>query len=581
MISLRSTLSSRLLLSALALALLAGCNLSEKVDPATMVLTNGKIVTVDPARPEAEALAVVGDRIVAIGSNREIRRYIGSRTQVIDLDGRLATPGFIEGHGHFMGLGNSRMILDLTRARSWDDIVAQVAAAVDSAAPGEWIVGRGWHQEKWDSIPADAVDKVPPHHKLSAVSPANPVYLTHASGHAAIANAKALELAGIGRRTPNPAGGTIVRDARGEATGLLRENAQGLVRRVMSREEARRSPEEQAARQRRAVELAGAELLRKGVTSFHDAGTSFATVDFFQRLAQEGALPVRLYVMVNGSNDEMEEKLARYRTIGAGDNHLTVRAIKRQIDGAMGPHGAWLLEPYTDLPETSGLALQSPEMIARTAQLAIQHDYQLNTHAIGDRANREVLDIYEVAFRGRVAAGDPRWRIEHAQHIDPADIERFKELGVIASMQGVHATSDGGWVGKRLGEKRTEATSYLWRTLLDRGIVVTNGTDVPVEDVDPIASFHATVARRLGDGSVFMPEQRMTREEALRSYTLSNAYAAFEEELKGSLTPGKLADIVVLSKNIMTVPEEEILEAKVLYTIVGGKVVFRDTAAVK
>ncbi len=566
---------------ALALLFAAGCNLAPKVDPATLVLTNGKIVTVDPLRPEAEALAVVGDRIVALGSAREIRSYIGQRTEVVDLGGRLAVPGFIEGHGHFVGLGRSRMILDLTRVRSWDELVALVAEAAQSAEPGAWIFGRGWHQEKWEGVPADAVDGVPPHRTLSAVSPANPVYLTHASGHASIANAKALELAGIGRRTADPAGGTIVRDARGEATGLLRENAQGLVQRAVARDEDRRAPEEATAQLRRAVELASEELLRKGVTSFQDAGTSFATVDFLQRLAESGELPVRLYVMVSGSNEEMAEKLPQYRMIGIGDNHLTVRSIKRQIDGAMGPHGAWLLEPYTDLPETSGLALQSPEMIARTAQLAIQHGYQLNTHAIGDRANREVLDIYERTFRGHVAAEDPRWRIEHAQHIDPADLMRFKELGVIASMQAVHATSDGSWVGKRLGEERTEATSYLWRTLLDNGIVVTNGTDTPVEDVDPIAGFHASVARRVADGSVFMPDQRMTREEALRSYTLSNAYAAFEEELKGSLTPGKLADIVVLSKDIMTVPEEEILDARVVYTIVGGKVLYRDTAVVK
>lgn len=581
MTSPRSAYSIRAVVSVLAFSILAGCNVAPKVDPATLVLTNGKLVTVDPQHPEAEALAVVGDRIVAVGSAKEIRPYIGSRTEVVDLGGRLAIPGFIEGHGHFMGLGQSRMILDLTTVRSWDEIVAMVAAAADSASPGEWIMGRGWHQEKWDGVPADAVDGVPPHRTLSAVSPANPVYLTHASGHASIANGKALELAGIDRRTKDPAGGTIVRDAKGEATGLLRENAQGLVRRALAREEERRSPEEATAQLRRAAELASDELLRKGVTSFHDAGSSFATVDFYKRLAEEGALPVRLYVMVNGSNEEMAEKLERYRMIGAGDNHLTVRAIKRQIDGAMGPHGAWLLAPYTDLPETSGLALQTPEMITRTAQLAMQYGYQLNTHAIGDRANREVLDIYELTFRGHVAAGDPRWRIEHAQHIDPADIDRFKELGVIASMQAVHATSDGGWVAKRLGETRTEATSYLWRTLLDKGVVVTNGTDTPVEDVDPIANFYDAVAHRLSDGSIFMPEQRVTREEALRSYTLSNAYAAFEEELKGSLSAGKLADIVVLSKDIMTVPEAEVPQARVVYTIVGGKVLYRDSAAVR
>lgn len=564
-----------------ALPLASGCNIAPKVDQASLVLTNGKVVTVDPLQPEAEAVAIVGDRIIALGTNQEIRPYIGRGTEVIDLEGRLAVPGFIEGHGHFMGLGQSRMILDLADVRSWAEVVEMVEDAVREAEPGEWITGRGWHQERWSDIPADAVDGVPPHHALSAVSPENPVYLTHASGHASIANAKALELAGIDSSTPDPAGGTIVRTGSGEATGLLRENAQGLVRRVLSQVEAERSPAEIAAQLRRAAELASEELLRKGVTSFHDAGTSFATVDFYHELIEEDALPVRLYVMVSGSNDEMAEKLADYRVVGAGNDHLTVRAIKRQIDGAMGPHGAWLLEPYADLPETSGLALQSPEMIARTAQLALRHGYQLNTHAIGDRAVREVLDIYEIAFQGHLAAEDPRWRIEHAQHIDPADIDRFGELGVIASMQAVHATSDGSWVDRRLGRERTEATSYLWRTLIDRGIVVTNGTDTPVEDVDPIANFHASVTRQLEDGTIFMPEQRMTREEALRSYTLSNAYAAFEEDLKGSITPGKLADIVVLSKDIMTVPEDEILEARVVYTIVGGKILFQDTTLVR
>lgn len=572
----RLTLGASLFLPLLALSIMTGCHIEEKLDPATLVLVNGKIATVDPDQPEAEGVAVVGDRIVAVGSDREIRRYIGSRTEVIDLEGRLAVPGFIEGHGHFMGIGNSRMILDLTSARSWDEIVALVAAAVDSVAPGEWIVGRGWHQDKLDATGHQLVDGVPTHHALSEAAPRNPVYLRHASGHAALVNARALELAEIGRHTPDPAGGTIVRDASGEATGYLRELAEGLVSRVRAREEANLSAKERAARERRVVELAGEELLRKGVTTIHDAGVPFSTVDLYQRLAEEGALPVRIYVMLNAGNDELAEKLADYRVVGEGGNRLTVRAIKRQIDGALGSHGAWLLEPYADLPGSSGYPLQTPEMIARTAQLAIEHGFQLNTHAIGDRANREVLDIYERAFRGLVAAEEPRWRIEHAQHIDPADLPRFAELGVIASMQGVHATSDGGWVADRLGEERTRATSYPWRRLIDQGVVVTNGTDAPVEDVDPLKSFHASVARRLGDGSVFIPEERMTREEALRSYTLNNAYAAFEEELKGSITPGKLADIVVLSKDIMTVPEDEILEARVLYTILGGKVVHRD-----
>jgi len=569
-------------LAPLALAAaLAGCGAGTAVEPADLVLTNGKIVTVDPERPTAEAVAIAGEKIIAVGSAREIRAYIGPDTEVLDLGGQLAIPGFIEGHGHFMGLGRARMILDLTTARSWAEIVEQVAEAAKAAQPDEWILGRGWHQEKWDDTPEPTVDGVPLHHSLSAVSPDNPVYLTHASGHASFANARALQLAGIHARTPDPAGGTIVRDASGQPTGLLRERAQRLVAAVIERDEQRLSPEERAARARRMVELAGQELLSKGVTSFHDAGTGFETVDLYRQLAAEGKLPVRLYVMVNGSNDELARKLAEYRTIGEGDGFLTVRSIKRQIDGALGAHGAWLLEPYADLPSTPGLNLISIEELERTAELALQHGYQLGTHAIGDRANREVLDLYERSFAQVADPAELRWRIEHAQHIDPVDVPRFGRLGVIAAVQGVHATSDGPWIPRRLGEERARRTSYPWRDLIEAGTVIGNGTDAPVEDVDPIASFYATVSRRTEDGTVFIPEQRMTRQEALESYTINNAFAAFEEDVKGSITPGKLADIVVLSKDIMTIPEEEIPTAKVVYTILDGRVVYRaDTASV-
>lgn len=574
MIRSRSTSAAVLSLTAI---LAAGCGAAPQVEPADLVLTNGKVVTVDALRPEAQAIAIIGDRIVAVGSAREIRAYVGGNTEVIDLGGRLAIPGFIEGHGHFMGIGQAKMILDLTTARSWDEIVEMVAEAAKTAEPGKWIFGRGWHQEKWESVPEPNVDGVPLHDALSAVSPNNPVYLTHASGHASFANARALELAGIGARTRDPAGGTIVRDATGRATGLLRETAQAIVSRAIERDQAKRSPEEAEAQARRAVELAGQELHAKGVTSFHDAGVSFRTIDFFKQLADEGALPVRLYAMVRGeTNEAMAERLPDYRMIGAGNEFLTVRSIKRQIDGALGAHGAWLLAPYSDLPASAGLTLEPPADIERTAEIAIEYGFQVNTHAIGDRANREVLDIYERVFAANPDKSDLRWRIEHAQHVDPADVPRFKELGVIASMQAIHGTSDWPWVPTRLGLERAEKTSYLWRDFLDAGVVVTNGTDAPVEDVNPLASFYASVARKTADGTVFTPGQKMTREEALRSYTLDNAYAAFEEEIKGSITPGKLADIVVLSKDIMTIPEDEIPTARVIYTILGGKVVYRD-----
>ena len=561
---------------ALVTLIAAGCAADQaRTAPADLVLRNGHIVTVDSALPEAQAVAVRGYEIIAVGTDDEIDAYIGEETEVVDLNGRLAVPGFIEGHGHYMGLGRAKMILDLTKARAWEDIVSLVGAAARDAGRDAWIAGRGWHQEKWDSIGEPTFDGVPAHASLSAVSPANPVYLTHASGHAAFANGRALELAGIDRDTPNPPGGEIVRDDDGNPTGLLRETAQGLVGRVMSRAQAQRSPQEIEAEARRMVELAGQAALENGVTSFHDAGSDFETIDFLKELEAEGRLPVRLYVMVRGEpNDTLAARLKDYRMVAEGNDFLTVRSIKHSIDGALGAHGAWLLAPYADMPSSAGLNTTDPAVIERTAQIAIENGFQVNTHAIGDRANREVLDIYERTFAAHPDRTDVRWRIEHAQHLDEAEIPRFAQLGVIAAMQGVHATSDGPWIDKRLGQERARIGAYVWRDLLDSGAVIANGTDVPVEDINPIASFYATVARRLADGSVFFEGQRLTRDEALHSYTLANAYAAFEEDIKGSITPGKLADIVVLSKDIMTIPEDEIPTAQVDATIIGGRIVF-------
>ncbi len=574
---LHSRAALRTLTAGAFVGLLAGCQASPEA--ADMVLTGGKVVTMAPDQPEAEAIAVSGYRILAVGSANEIQEYIGPDTEVIDLEGGLAIPGFIEGHGHWMGLGNAQMILDLTVAESWDDIVAIVGEAASQAQPGEWITGRGWHQEKWNEVPTPNVDGVPLHAGLSRVSPNNPVNLTHASGHASFANAAALEAAGIGPGTANPPGGTIVKDANGNPTGLLRERAQRLVGAAISRSQEGMTAEDRRARALRQVELAGQDALSKGVTSFHDAGSSFATIDFLKELDEAGELPVRLYVMVRReSNEVLDEKLPDYRIIAEGNGHLTVRSIKRQIDGALGSHGAWLLEPYVDLDPgegDAGLVLETVEDITRTAEIAIRHGFQVNTHAIGARANREVLDIYEKVFAGAPDATDLRWRIEHAQHIHPDDVPRFAELGVIAAMQGIHATSDGPWIRQRLGEERARVQSYVWRTLIDSGVTITNGTDVPVEDIAPLVSYYATVSRMMRTGERLTPEQRMTRMEALASYTINGAYAAFEEDEKGSLEPGKLADITVLSRDILTIPEEEILDTEVLYTIVGGEVRYR------
>jgi hypothetical protein len=559
------------------LGALSACAPQPPREPADLVLRNGKVVTLDEARPEARAVAVRGGRIAAVGSDDEIEALIGPETEIIDLEGRLAIPAFIEGHGHFMGLGNAKMILDLTKVKDWNEIVSMVGEAAKTAPKGAWIQGRGWHQEKWTSPPPGAVEGLPLHIGLSEVSPENPVVLTHASGHAAFVNAKAMELAAIDRNTPDPPGGTIVKGPDGEPVGALRETAQRLVRDALQSYLDQKPPEEKRADDERRVALASEDLLSKGIASFHDAGADFATIDFFKAMAEAGKLPVRLYAMVRReTNEAMDQKLPAYKMTNAYDGHLTVRSIKRQIDGALGPHGAWLLEPYQDLPESSGLVLEPVEEIARTAEIAVKHGYQVNTHAIGDRANRETLDIYEKAFASAPDGGkNLRWRIEHAQHIHPDDVPRFAKLGVIASMQGVHCTSDGPWVLKRLGEERAKSGAYVWRDLIASGAIVTNGTDVPVEDADPIASFHASVTRKMADGAAFFPEQVMTREEALKSYTIQNAYAAFEEDVKGSLAPGKYADIVVLSKDILTVPEDEIRDAKPLYTIVGGKVLFR------
>ena len=545
-------------------------------EPAELILVNGKIVTVDAKFPTAAWIAVRGGRIDALGTDpKGFNRHVGDGTEIVDLGGALAIPGLIESHGHFMGLGESKTILDLTKARSWDDIVALVAEAAKSAKPGEWIMGRGWHQDKWDRVPEPNVEGLPFHDALSKVTPQNPVLLEHASGHSSLANAKAMELSKITATTGDPDGGKIIRDAEGKAIGAFLETAQSLVR----YEAGHATPDEAAAQARKLVELASKECLAHGITTFHDAGTSFGTVDLYKKMAEEGALPVRLYVMLSADSRALAARGAAARMVGAVDNHLTVRTIKRLMDGALGSHGAWLLEPYADLSpddkNLTGLNTESIEEMRATAKFAIENGFQLATHAIGDRGNRETLDIYEEAFKAHPDKTDVRWRIEHAQHLSLADIPRFAQLGVIPAMQAIHCTSDAPWVLKRLGEKRAAEGAYVWRKLMDAGSVIPIGTDVPVELIDPMANFYAAVTRKLKDGTTFFPDQKMTREEALRAYTANGAFAAFEEGLKGSLTPGKLADITVLSRDILTCPEDDIPGTEVLYTIIGGKVLTR------
>ena len=543
--------------------------------PADMVLINGKVVTLDAKNLQADAIAIRDGKVAGIGTNVFIRKTIGPSTKVIDLKGALVVPGLIEGHGHFTGVGRMRMELNLRDAQTWDDIVAKVADAVKKAKPGEWIIGRGWHQEKWTKPPAPSILGFPVHDALSKVSPDNPVILTHASGHAAFVNAAAMTRAGITRTTPDPNGGEIAKDSSGNPTGLLKERAAGLVERAHSMADRDKTPAQREADTRREIELAAEESLSKGLTTFQDAGSSLSTVDVMRKMAAEGKLGIRLWVMINDSNTAIEKGLKKYRTIGESGEFVTVRAIKKYMDGALGSRGAWFLEPYSDQPDTSGLRTGDAADMRRTAEIAIANGWQLCIHAIGDRANRETLDLYEQIFKENPEKKNLRWRIEHAQHISEEDIPRFGKLGVIASMQGIHCTSDAPFVIPRLGPKRAEEGAYVWRKLMDSGAIVSNGTDAPVEDVDPIANYYATVTRRLKDGTTFYPAQKMTRLEGLRSMTVQPAYAGFEEKTKGSLVTGKLADITVIDLDILTAPDDKLPGARVLYTIVGGKIAYQ------
>jgi predicted amidohydrolase YtcJ len=549
--------------------------------PADLVLRSGRIVTVDAAKPEAQALAITGDTITAVGTNQEIQAFVGPLTKVIDLKGALATPGFIDAHVHFTGVGEAARNLKLANAKSWADIVTMVGNAAKNARPGEWILGRGWHQEKWSEVPEPNVNGFPLHDALSKVSPNNPVWLTHASGHAGFANALAMKMAEIQKTTANPAGGEILKDRDGNPTGLFNERAQSLIGDALARDRATRTPAQVEADLRQVIDLASREVLSKGLTSVTDAGSPPATIDVMKKVVDERKLPVRVWMMLREPVDRLAADAPKYRVVNYGDKRFSVRAIKLAIDGALGSRGAWMLEPYADLPSTSGFNTESLENVRAVADIAIRNNYQLAVHAIGDRGNRETLNVYEDTFAKHPEKDGKtlRWRVEHAQHISATDIPRFGRLGVIASMEGIHCTSDAPYVLARLGPTRAEEGAYVWQKLMKSGAIIANGTDAPVEDVDPIPSFYASVSRRTKDGTVFFPDQRMSRMEALKSYTINAAYAGFDEADKGSLVAGKLADVTVFSKDIMAVPEDQIPSARILYTIVGGKVQFDGSAS--
>lgn len=561
----------RYLSLALVLLSLSFCNSADQAD---LIIHNGNILTVDENNQTVSAMAVKDGQILAVGDGSVLEEYKGFFTEIVDLEGKTVIPGIIEGHAHFLGMGDTKMILDLTKAKTWDEIVELVAEAAANAPEGTWIRGRGFHQDKWDEKPDRMAEGYPTHDELSRVSPQNPVILTHASGHADIVNQLAMRLGGVTEATPDPENGRLLRTPDGLPAGVFQGSARNMIWSAYEDWRQTLSEEERMNYEVRAATLAAEECLRKGVTSFQDAGSSFQDVELFKRLADDNNLPVRLYVMIRQPLDTLKKYFPSHRTHRYGGNRLTVEAVKLSLDGALGARSAWMIEPYSDEP-VSGINYFSLEEFEHVARFSYENNLQMCTHAIGDRANRETLNIYEKLFEEYGDADDRRWRVEHAQHLHPNDIPRFAELDVIASFQAVHCISDGPWVPTRIGKKRADEGAYRWRDFLDTGARIVNGTDAPVEDVDPIPNYHATITRIMNNGEKFTPEQALDRIEALRSITIDAAYAAFEEDIKGSLEPGKLADFVVLSDDIVRVAENEIMDLKVLSTWVGGEKLYQ------
>lgn len=550
---------------------------AEQSPQADLIIHGGKIYTVEDNNPIVEAVAVKEGKIIFTGTENEVEKFRTEKTEIIDLQGKTMTPGFIEGHGHLFGLGFSELTVNLADVKSYEELVDKVKEAVTKAKPGDWIVGRGWHQDKWDAKPKKMIKGFQTHELLSASSPDNPVFLTHASGHAAFANAKAMQIAGVNQllskeqlQQTSLEGGEIIHDPLGNPTGIFIEHAQSLIAKFI--------PQSSLETRSKALELALAACLRNGITGFTDAGIDQQNIELLKKFKSESKLTVRLYEMISGSDRSLVRKCFQKGPEIDSTNWLTIRAVKFYSDGALGSRGAWLLEPYDDRKETSGMALMSMDSLLKGSRAALKAGFQVCTHAIGDRANREILDRYEMAFEENPEkAKDARFRIEHAQHISPQDIPRFAKLGVIPAMQAIHLSSDRPWAIDRLGERRIKESSYMWQSLLKSGAHIVNGTDVPVEPINPIANFFASVTRQTLKSEPkggYEPEEKMTRAQALKSYTLDAAYGAFEEKIKGSIAVGKLADFTIFSKDLMTIPDDQILSTKVDMTIVGGKVLY-------
>jgi hypothetical protein len=541
---------------------LAAPLVAQTARPADLIVTNARIYTVDDSRPVVAAMAVRDGRIAFAGSTREAMALKGPSTKVLDLSGKTVIPGMVDAHAHLLGLGQSLKTVPLYGAKSYDEVIARVVAGAKGVPAGQWILGRGWDQNQWGDT------RFPTHDALSRALPNNPVYLTRVDGHAGLANAAAMKAANVTAASKDPSGGRMERTASGEPTGVFVDNAKELLERAI--------PSDTRAQTRENLRAAIAESHKWGLVGLHDAGESRTTIDIVEEMAKAGEFDFRLYMMIGDDSAALVHYLARGPQSALYDNRLWIRTIKLYADGALGSRGAALLEPYNDDAKNNGLLLSAPAHIQDVASRALKAGFQVATHAIGDRGNRIVLDAYEAALKNNPVA-DHRFRVEHAQIINHDDIPRFAQLGVIPSMQAVHQTSDMYWAGTRLGEGRLLG-AYAWRSLLNTGIVVPNGSDFPVEAVNPLLSFHSAVSRQDAENwpaGGWLPEQRMTREEALKSMTIWPAFAGFQESMMGSLTAGKLADFVILDRDIMTVADRDILGTAVLATYIGGKPVYQ------
>ncbi|MEL6256843.1 MAG: amidohydrolase [Bacteroidota bacterium] len=561
----------RLLYLSISLLFLISCEgPNPEAKTADLIIFNGPIYTMDERQPNVEAVASKGGEIIYVGDLKGAKGLQSSFTEMMDLEGKTMVPGLIESHAHMMGIGYGKLNLDLTQVANYEELVTKVAEAAKNTPKGEWILGRGWHQSKWTPAPEIMIKGYQSHEALSAVSPDHPVFLTHASGHAAFANAKAMEIAGITKgQKYEGEDGEIILHPDGRPTGVFSERAENLVQAHI--------PETTPERAKQALELALEECLANGITSLHDAGADQATIDLYNSFKEEGKMDVRIWVMLSGGNSELLDSW--YKKGPVKDDYVSVGGIKLYSDGALGSRGAWLLEEYTDRKGHFGNPIMPLEQMHEIATQGLKHDFQVCVHAIGDKANQEVLNQFEKAIKAHSNPDkDHRFRVEHAQHLDLEDIPRFAELGVIASMQGIHMSSDRPWAIFRLGKKRILDGAYVWQKLLQSGAVVINGTDAPVEPVNPIASFFASVTRQTLKGTPeggYEADQKMSREQALRSYTLAAAYGAFQENQKGSIEVGKFADFTILSQDLMKVHDAKILETKIMGTIVGGKLKYK------